>query len=575
MSDAPSRLTTPGASRQSTPPRTRQVDAIADAFVEQYAALDPISATGAGIAGHEHRLTDLSPEGFAARTELERRTLSAVRDAVPCDERERAAQEAFVERLAISIERAEAGVEESEVSVIVSGLHAVRSVFDLMDTSSDEGWENVAQRLRAVPATLADYRRTLTEAADRGLVSARRQYLLIAEQVRGWTGEAGGDGFFSRLVAPAPEHLITRLRPAADAAAAAYADFGRFLSQEMAPRGRERDGVGRELYQLASRYFLGATVDLDEAYRWGWVELARIREDMARTAERILPGADVEEAVAHLRADPAQSIEGTAAFQAWMQDLADRTVEAMAEAHFDVPDPVRRIECRIAPTQDGGIYYTGPSEDFSRPGRMWWSVPAGVTHFQKWEQVSTVYHEGVPGHHLQIGQTCYRADLLNRWQRRLCWVSGSGEGWALYAERLMDDLGFLQDPADRLGMLVEQGFRAARVVADIGLHLGLEIPTDNPLGFHPGETWDAALVHAFMRDNSRMDESTLAFEVNRYLGWPGQAPSYKLGERVWLQARADARARHGDAFDLKDFHRRALDLGSIGLDPLARALGRL
>ncbi len=554
---------------------SRPVDAIADAFVEEYAALDPISATSAGIAGHEDRLTDLSPEGFAARTDLERRTLAAVRGAVPSDERERAAQEAFVERLAISVERAEAGVDESEVSVIVSGLHAVRSVFDLMDTSTDAGWDDVASRLEAVPATLSDYRRTLAEAAERGLVSARRQYLLIAEQVQGWTGEKGGDGFFTRLVAPAPDSRSARLRAAADAATAAYADFGRFLSADMAPRGRERDGVGRELYQLASRYFLGASVDLDEAYRWGWGELARIRDDMARTAERILPGADVEAAVAHLRADPSQAIEGTEAFQAWMQDLADRTVEAMAGVHFDVPAPVRRIECRIAPTQDGGIYYTGPSEDFSRPGRMWWSVPAGVTHFQKWEQVSTVYHEGVPGHHLQIGQTCFRAELLNRWQRRMCWVSGSGEGWALYAERLMDELGFLDAPADRLGMLVEQGFRAARVVADIGVHLGLEIPVDNPLGFHPGETWDADLVHAFMRDNSRMDEGTLAFEVNRYLGWPGQAPSYKLGERVWLQARADANERHGSSFDLKDFHRRALDLGSIGLDPLARALGRL
>ncbi|QIK65532.1 DUF885 domain-containing protein [Nocardioides sp. HDW12B] len=566
MSSAPS----PGPDAPDRP-----VDAVADAFVEEYAALDPVSATSAGIAGHEHRLTDLSPAGFAARTDLVRRTLAAAREAEPSDDRERAAQEAFVERLTISLERADAGVGESEVSVIVSGVHSVRSVFDLMDTSTDQGWEDVAARLAAVPATLADYRTTLTKAADRGLVSARRQYLLIADQVRGWTGERGGESFFTRLVAPAPEARAAGLRAVADAATAAYADFGRFLSEEMAPRGRERDGVGREHYQLASRYFLGATVDLDEAYAWGWQELARIREDMARTAERILPGADVEAAVEHLHADPTQSIEGTEAFQAWMQDLADRTVDAMAGVHFDVPDPVRRIECRIAPTQDGGIYYTGPSEDFSRPGRMWWSVPAGVTHFQKWEQVSTVYHEGVPGHHLQIGQTCFRADLLNRWQRRMCWVSGSGEGWALYAERLMDELGFLDDPADRLGMLVEQGFRAARVVADIGVHLGLEIPADNPLGFHPGETWDADLVLEFMRDNSRMDEGTLAFEVNRYLGWPGQAPSYKLGERVWLQARADAQARHGDAFDLRDFHRRALDLGCIGLDPLARALERL
>jgi uncharacterized protein (DUF885 family) len=553
----------------------RAVDALADAFVEEYAGLDPVSATALGIDGHEHELTDLSPDGFAARTDLVRRTLAAARDAEPVDERERAAQEAFVERLSVSLERAEAGVAESEVSVIVSELHEVRSVFDLMDTSTEEGWRAVADRLAAVPAALDAYRRTLTEAADRGHVSARRQYALVAEQVRGWTGESGGSPFFSRLVAPAPDALATELQRHADAATSAYAEAGRFLVDEMVPRGRGEDGVGRERYRLASRYFLGAEVDLEEAYRWGWDELARISADMAATADRIKPGATVAEAVAHLESDPSQTIEGTDAFRAWMQELADRTVEAMADTHFDIPEPVRRIECCIAPTQDGGIYYTGPSEDFSRPGRMWWSVPEGVTRFHPWQQVSTVYHEGVPGHHLQIGQTAYRAELLNRWQRRMCWVSGSGEGWALYAERLMDELGYLEDPADRLGMLDEQSFRAARVVVDIGVHLGLGIPRDNPFDFHPGETWDADLVWEFMRAHSRMDSATLTFEVNRYLGWPGQAPSYKLGERVWLQAREAAKARHGAAFDLKDFHRRALDLGSIGLDPLTRALGRL
>ena len=232
----------------------------------------------------------------------------------------------------------------------------------------------------------------------------------------------------------------------------------------------------------------------------------------------------------------------------------------------------------IAPTNDGGIYYTGPSEDFTRPGRMWWSVPDGIEDFSPWREVTTVYHEGVPGHHLQIAQTAYRSELLNRWQRLLCFCSGHAEGWALYAERLMDELGYLDDPADRLGMLDAQSFRAARVVVDIGMHLELEIPRDNPFGFHPGETWTPELGLAFMRDHCAMEDAFLRFEVNRYLGWPGQAPSYKVGERIWLDARAQAQARAtaaGRAFDLKAFHRQALDLGVLGLDPLQQALARL
>jgi uncharacterized protein (DUF885 family) len=247
----------------------------------------------------------------------------------------------------------------------------------------------------------------------------------------------------------------------------------------------------------------------------------------------------------------------------------------LADTHFDRPAPARRIECRIAPTSDGGIYYTGPSEDFSRPGRMWWAVPDGVDTFSTWREVTTVYHEGVPGHHLQVAQTEYRSELLNRWQRLLCWVSGHGEGWALYAERLMDDLGYLDDPGDRMGMLDGQALRAVRVIIDIGMHLELEIPNDNPYGFQPGRRWTTERGAEFLAAHTRMGEAMQRHELDRYLGWPGQAPAYKVGERIWLGAREDAKARAGAAFDLKAFHRAALDLGSLGLDPLQEALRRL
>jgi uncharacterized protein (DUF885 family) len=124
-------------------------------------------------------------------------------------------------------------------------------------------------------------------------------------------------------------------------------------------------------------------------------------------------------------------------------------------------------------------------------------------------------------------------------------------------------------------MLDAQAFRSARVIIDIGMHLELEIPRDNPFGFHPGETWNAELGFEFLRAHSRMETEFLKAELNRYLGWPGQAPSYKVGERIWLQAREEAKQRKGSAFDLQTFHRDALNLGSIGLDPLRRALGRL
>ena len=120
------------------------------------------------------------------------------------------------------------------------------------------------------------------------------------------------------------------------------------------------------------------------------------------------------------------------------------------------------------------MYYTGPSEDFSRPGRTWYPT-LGKTKFPLWGEVSICYHEGVPGHHLQIGQVRYLKDQLSRFQR-MAWLGGHGEGWALYAERLMDELGYLENPDYRLGFLRAQVMRAVRVVVDIGMHLEFKIP---------------------------------------------------------------------------------------------------
>ena len=296
---------------------------------------------------------------------------------------------------------------------------------------------------------------------------------------------------------------------------------------------------------------------------------------MARVADRIKSGADVDEAVAVLDADPEQTLPDKDAFRDWMQELADATIADMADTHFDIPEPVRRIECMIAPTSDGAIYYTGPSEDFTRPGRMWWSVPPEQETFSKWREVTTVYHEGVPGHHLQVGQSAYRSELLNRYQRQLLWCSGHGEGWALYSERLMEELGYLDDPAIRLGMLDAQAFRATRVIVDIGVHLELEIPADNPFGFAPGQVWTPELAWDFLRAHCRIEDKMLQFELNRYLGWPGQAPSYKVGERIWMAARDEYKERKGEAFNLKQFHTDALNLGSLGLEPFQAALKRI
>jgi uncharacterized protein (DUF885 family) len=547
------------------------IDIIADEYVDRAAVLDPFYGTYTGIAGHDHELADLSADGFAARAELDRSTLAALEAAEAAEPRERVARAAMQERLALDVERYDAGDTTSELNVIASWVQWVRQLFDLMPTEGEEAATNIARRMAAVPEAYRGLSETLLGAARNGQPPARLQVEEVAMQCAAWAkpGESFYCGLVTRLTG-APASLRGELDAAARAATAATAELGAFLSRELLPLAREKDACGPEVYARASRYFLGAAVDLREAYAWSWEEIARLRAEQARTSSLIQPGATREEAIAILDGDPARRIEGRENFRAWMQELAERTISELHGKHFDIPQPAHRIEAMIAPTNDGGIYYSGPSEDWSRPGRMWWSVPDGIETFSTWKEVTTVYHEGVPGHHLQISQAVAEQENLNRWQRRMSWVSGHGEGWALYSERLMGELGYLDDPGEYLGMLDGQLLLTAQVALDIGVHMELEIP--NGTGWREGESWNAKIAWEFLRAHSSREEKELRFALHRYLGWPGQAPSYKLGERIWLQARKEAKERAGDAFSLKDFHSRALGLGSMGLDPLREAL---
>jgi uncharacterized protein (DUF885 family) len=554
-------VTTDARVRQARP--TTDVDRIANDYLDALVQLSPITATYLGMDGRDEDLDDFSPSGYAAQSELRTKTLGALAQATAIDDIDQVTLAAMKERLGLAEETYAAGLDLMSLNVLASPLQAIRDVFDLMPTETDAQWATIAARMTRVPAALDSYVESLRAAATVGMVSPRRQVEACAVQCIELTAE---DGYFSNLLSSSL-FSSDALRTAVGQASSAYARMGEFLRDELLPQAPEADACGRGRYQLLSRLFLGASVDLEETYEWGQQELARITAEMAAVAEQIAPGADIQAAVAILDADPRYQLHGTDELRTWMQGKADEVIGNLAGTHFDIPEPVRTIECLIAPTQTGGIYYTGPSEDFSRPGRMWWSVPKGITEFGTWRELTTVYHEGVPGHHLQVAQTVFRSELLNRWRRMDAWTSGHGEGWALYAERLMAELGYLDDPGNRMGMLDGQSLRAARVVLDIGVHCGFDAPAE--VG---GGQWTYDKAWQFLCTHANMAEDFLRFELDRYLGWPGQAPAYKIGERLWLQLRDQVRAREGDAFDIQAFHRRALDIGGVGLDTLSEAI---
>ena len=558
------------AATSSSPRQPTAIDAIAEKWVTTMADLDPDVAVWVGIPGRLGEYADYSPAGHEAQLAAGNAVIAELEVATPVDSVDQVTKTDLLAELRLSAEYHAAKLHERDVNVIASPAQGILDTFDLMPTATESDWATIAEKLGNLPAAVDGYIETLRTGIADGVVPARRQVIETATGVR---RHADPLGFFFDFTGSAtlegggalPDSLMSELRKGAEGSAAAYAKLAEFLELELAPKASEQDGVGRELYALHSRRFLGAEIDLDETYDWGREELARMVEEQTAIAGQIKPGASVEEAIAFLEADESNKLHGTDELQRWMQQLADQAVAELSGTHFDIPDEVKKIECMIAPTQEGGIYYTSPNDDFSRPGRMWWSVPEGVTEFDTWRETTTVYHEGVPGHHLQLGQAVYNRAMLNTWRRSLAGTSGHAEGWALYAERLMDELGYLQKPADRLGMLDGQRMRAARVVLDIGVHLG----KPNLAGTGP---WTADDALEFMRANVNMNDSFIRFEVNRYLGWPGQAPSYKVGQRIWEQLRDEVKKREGAAFDIKAFHKRALDLGGVGLDTLRSSL---
>ncbi|MFF7893357.1 DUF885 domain-containing protein [Streptomyces sp. NPDC007907] len=552
---------------------------VADAYVDELVALDPITGTYLGDTESSSKLPDTSPAGQEALAELARRTLARLEEAERLpgadSDIERRCARLLRERLGAELAVHEADESLRSVSNLSSVAHAVRQVFTVTPAQTEQDWTAIAERLRAVPAALEGYRESLALGLERKLYGGPRATATFVQQLGEWADADGeGHGWFEQYAAAGPESLRSELDTAARSATEAVVRLRDWMRDVYAPTVEGApDVVGRERYARWVRYFNGTDLDLDEAYAYGWSEYHRLLGEMRTEAEKILPGAGTPwEALAHLDAQGTH-IEGVDEVRDWLQCLMDEAMDALDGTHFDLAERVRRVESRIAPPGSAAApYYTPPSDDFSRPGCTW--LPTmGETRFPVYDLVSTWYHEGVPGHHLQLAQWKHVAQNLSRYQASVGMVSANAEGWALYAERLMDELGFLTDPERRLGYLDAQMMRAVRVIIDIGMHLELTIPDDSP--FHPGERWTAELAQEFFGSHSSRPADFVESELTRYLSMPGQAIGYKLGERAWLLGRENARARHGDAFDPKAWHMAALSQGSLGLDDLVDELSAL
>ena len=536
------------------------LDATCEDFVYDYAELTPTMGTQIGLEGFDTELEDFSPEYWDAVADRVRDLIAdvdALNDSTDAsddeddfDDVDRLTAAILRDRLSFQLELHHRGEFLRRLNNIDSPVQTIRDSFLLMPKVTEEDFEHITARMAKVPAALRGYKESLTEAANSGNVASHRQIDAVINQCE-CLGESGST--LDYLGIPVGSKVVEEAKEA-------FASFADWLSTDLSPQAKHEDGVGRDRYELFSEFFLGREVDLDEAYCWAREELARTVEKQEALAKSLY-GADTTVAGAYRRLNREEryTLHGTDALLAWMDEVNERVRDCFDGTELAVPEDLPPVATAIDHTGSGGIFYTPPSDDMIRPGTMWWSVPEGQETFHTWQELATVFHEGIPGHHMQQSSALLNRNELNLWRRSMCFNSAHMEGWALYAEHLMERFDWFEDPGYRMGLLDSRRLRLARVMVDIGVHLKKTTPDGSG-------TWDAQYAKAFLRDNCAMPEAHLTFELDRYMGWPGQAPSYAIGYRDWCNLREQALAQ---GIGAAEFHSKALALGSMPMDMLA------
>jgi uncharacterized protein (DUF885 family) len=544
---------------------------LSETLVDVIASLRPVTATFAGIPGHDHLWDDLSPEGIAHASSIlaaYHRRISQL--PAPSDPWEKLTIDVMQDWLEQDAAWFNAKDYLLDLNSLASSFQNLRMVFDVMDMTSASGWENIVTRLENFPIAASGYQALLAEGLRQEHTVAARQVKAVIKQAKAYSAEGAffdtmlGNFEQSKIEAPL---LRSRLEKALPKAKQALKDLGDFLEDKYLPKAKPKDAVGRERYIREARRFLGLELNPEETYAWGWREIESLWSEMKLVGEQIAPGKSPQEVMGILQTDPARCAATPEEFLALMRSIQEKAIQKLDGLHFDVPEALKKLEIKTAPPGGSlGAYYMPPSEDLSRPGTIWYSFGPDRP-LPLYTEVSTVYHEGFPGHHLQCGLQVALRDKLSRFQRLIAFCSGYAEGWALYTERLADELNFYEKPEYRFGMLACQLHRACRVVLDIGAHLEFPIPKDAL--FHPGESWTFDLGVEMLSSFAGLTKEFAESEMTRYLGWPAQAIAYKIGEREIMGLRKEFMQKNPQA-TLKDFHAKVLGCGSLGLDLLRK-----
>jgi uncharacterized protein (DUF885 family) len=345
------------------------------------------------------------------------------------------------------------------------------------------------------------------------------------------------------------EVITSEVRPA-------WAHYRQVLVEQVAPvaRSSETPGVcslddGAELYRRAIRRHTSVDLSAEEIHEIGLSQIAKLADEYRELGGEVLGTTDLAEIFSRLRDDPDLSFKDGPSIVAASEAALAKGKAAMGDWFGRLPV----ADCVVRETPSGPTaFYYPPAPDGSRPGTFFINT-ADPTRWQTFEIESMAYHEGIPGHHLQLAISTELEDVPEF--RKHARVTAYAEGWGLYTERLADEMGLYSGPLERIGMLSADSMRAGRLVVDTGLH---------------GMGWTRQQAIDYFASNSPMSMTTIEGEVDRYIGMPGQALAYMIGRLEIMKYRAAAEATMGDRFDIKGFHDTVLGSGLVPLPTLER-----
>ncbi len=567
LAGAPSAVAAPAAQPQAAATRSPAAQALHRLFDEEWERglrERPEEASFNGDKRYNERWTDFSPAAIQARADGDRRALERLKaiDRAALSAEDQLNYDVFAWNLEKSIARRQFREELMPVGQN-GGVQTADGLAEGLDFAQPKDYRDWLARMRALPTLIAQTQALMREGVKAGLVPPRVLMQRVPGQIAKQVVQDPTQSPFYKPFKRFPDSVPAAEREALQAQAReviaqtlvpAYREFGEFFQRDYLPHAAQSVAVtdlpnGQAYYQFLAAHYTTTDLSAEQIHQTGLKEVARIRAEMEKIKTEVGFGGSLAEFFHYLRTDPKFFHKTPEALLQAYQAISKRIDPQLVKISKLIPRlpyGVRPIPDNVAPDTTTAYYLVGAA-DGSRAGYYYVNLYKPESR-PTWEMMPLSLHEAVPGHHFQFARGLELPDAPMF--RRTGYFVAYGEGWGLYAERLGYDMGLYDDPYDRMGQLAYDMWRAVRLVVDTGMH---------------AKGWTRQQAIDYFTANAPKTEQDIVNEIDRYIGNPGQALAYKIGQLKISELRERARQALGERFDLRDFNDQVLATGSVPL----------